>query len=855
MPSPLSASAWLAGRSRYPETEGPAASNGALSEWVSRQVEAMAAAWSRGEHVSANELLARHPELGEEAAIRLIYEEVCLRRESGQEVGTTEVVNRFPRWKDELEVLLGCDRMLRPFSRVSLFPAAGEDLGPFRLIEELGRGGSGKTFLAAQPALRDRLVVLKVIADDQEEHLSLARLQHTHIIPLFSEQTFPERGLRALCMPYLGGASLARILEEVSEIPPAARRGRHLVEVLDRLQRGHAVPLITEGPYRRYLDQASYVEAICWITACLADALHSAHSHGLIHNDVKPSNVLIAGDGLPMLLDFHLAHRPIGRGDYVTDRLGGTPGWMAPEHRAAFDAIIQGQAAPEAVDGRADLYALGLLLREVLAGPVAGRHAETAGHWRRGNPNVSLGLADIVEKCLAPKPSDRYRDAAALADDLRRQLDDLPLRGVPNRSVTETWRKWRRRRPAALTRWTAWLTCLAALVVVLFLAQAFYLERVREVETALLDGQKLCADGRFAEAVQNLGRGLERASALPAVAHLTRSLEEQVRLARRGQKAAALHDLAELIRFRFGIDLPVAEEAQRLVQNIRAIWNERALLLASNTGSGSLDPKTGRLVRADLLDLAVLWAELQVGLAPPSEAVTAGRNAAGLLELASNLCGPSPRLDRLRSSFLVPPGSALSLDDHDHRPLAAIDHYDLGRAYLRASRFREAGLEFERVLDERPQDFWSNFYRGLCAYRLGRFDDCLANFRTCVALAPNSAECYYNRARVAEALGQLDLAFRDYSRALDLDPSLTSALLNRAILRHKNGHHDDAIADFRRAIRSTPDPHTLGRIHYSLALAQLARGDRASARDSAQEAVARGFDPARSLSDRLSREP
>src|SRR5208283_4300794 len=103
-----------------------------------------------------------------------------------------------------------------------------------RLLSELGQGASGKTYLAAEPALADRLVVLKIIPDDQEEHLSLARLRHTHIIPLFSEQSFPDRGLRALCMPYLGGTSLARALEGLAAIPPSARRGRHILEVLDR---------------------------------------------------------------------------------------------------------------------------------------------------------------------------------------------------------------------------------------------------------------------------------------------------------------------------------------------------------------------------------------------------------------------------------------------------------------------------------------------------------------------------------------------------------------------------------------------------------------------------------------------
>ena len=145
-----------------------------------------------------------------EAAIRLIYEEVCLRRDAGQEVGTAEVVRRFPQWKEELEVLLGCDRMLRPLAASSHVPGGRR---PPRSVPPACRARPrrlGKDLPGDRAALADRLVVLKVISDDQEEHLRLARLQHTHIVPLYSEQTFPDRGLRALCMPYLGGASLAQ---------------------------------------------------------------------------------------------------------------------------------------------------------------------------------------------------------------------------------------------------------------------------------------------------------------------------------------------------------------------------------------------------------------------------------------------------------------------------------------------------------------------------------------------------------------------------------------------------------------------------------------------------------------------
>jgi eukaryotic-like serine/threonine-protein kinase len=853
MPEPRSESVYVSGSAQSHAENGAESPQEQNSAWISREVQALAAAWSRGERVCAEDLLARHPGLGAEAAIRLIYEEVCLRRESGEDIATTEVVNRFPRWKDELEVLLGCDRMLQPLTRVSLFPSPGEDLGPFRLLAELGRGASGKTYLAAEPALLDRLVVLKVIPDDQEEHLSLARLRHTHIIPLFSEQTFPERGYRALCMPYLGGTSLARILEGVSAIPPPERRGRQLLDALDRAPAGLHSVAVADGPYRRYLEQATYVQAVCWISACLADGLQSAHAHGLIHMDVKPSNVLIAADGLPLVLDFHLAHRPIGAGEFVADRLGGTPGWMAPEHRAALEAVGRGQPVSAAVDHRADLYALGLLLREAVAGPAATQGERGARSLRQLNPEVSVGLADIIEKCIAPKPADRYPDAGALAADLRRHMSDVPLLGVPNRSMAERWRKWRRRRPAALSYGAASLTIFAAMAVVITLGLVFYRERVQAIQTSLDDGRKLRAQGRFPEAVHTLLRGLEDSRIVPAVEHLRRSVDEQLRLARRGQKAAALHQLADLVRFRHGVDLPSAEEARTLIQSIVAIWNERDALLGP--APEILDPATERVIRTDLLDLAIACVELRLGLAPPAETVAARRDALLLIDQADDACGPSARLDRLRRIANAKAADAESLDDLANASFRAVDHYDLGRSHLRAGQFREAGVEFQRVLDERPQDFWPNFYQGICAYRLGQFHDSLAAFRTCIALAPHSAECYYNRALAAAAVGRLDLATRDYGRALELDPALWSASLNRGILAYKNGRNDDAISDFRRSLRSAPDERSSALIHYNLALAYAAEGDRGRALASARLALDHGHDAARDLADRLGRRP
>ena len=111
--------------------------------WVSREVQAMVAAWERGAEATAHDVLAGRAEMDSESAIRLIYEETCLRREAGQNVGTSEVVARFPRWGKDLAALFECDRLIRSPGGIVDYPKTGEVLGPFLLLAELGRGRTG----------------------------------------------------------------------------------------------------------------------------------------------------------------------------------------------------------------------------------------------------------------------------------------------------------------------------------------------------------------------------------------------------------------------------------------------------------------------------------------------------------------------------------------------------------------------------------------------------------------------------------------------------------------------------------------------------------------------------------------
>src|SRR5262249_10194347 len=149
----------------------------------------------------------------------LLCEEICLREEYGQREAEAAVLDRFTDWRGPVERLLIEHRRRREGRAGPGFPSTGETWADFYLLTELGRGAVGRVFLATQPALANRAVVLKVSTPDAREHLSLARLQHTHIVPLYAVHDDAPRNLRALCMPYFGGATLGHILEALRDKP------------------------------------------------------------------------------------------------------------------------------------------------------------------------------------------------------------------------------------------------------------------------------------------------------------------------------------------------------------------------------------------------------------------------------------------------------------------------------------------------------------------------------------------------------------------------------------------------------------------------------------------------------------
>ncbi len=811
--------------------DGPA--EDALQGLVLRLVEDMAAAWHQGERLTAEEYLDRFANLKErlEAALPLVCEELCLREEFGQREADTELPERFRPWRAEVERMLVRHRRDRADQEGPGFPAAGEAWSDFQLVAELGRGAMGRVFLATQPALANRPVVLKVSTRDAREHLSLARLQHTHIVPLYAVHDDAGRNLRALCMPYFGGTSLDEILETLRTKPPGQRTGADVLAALDQFQARSPIPMPTRGPARTLMSKATYPQAVCIIGACLAEALKYAHERGLVHLDLKPANVLLAADGQPMLLDFHLARAPLRAGAAPPEWFGGTPQYMSPEQRQATAAVKERRTDFPAVDGRSDVFSLGLTLYSALAGDVPAQPEYSLPRLDECNPLVTTGLADIIHRCLAPQPERRYQDAGALAADLNRYLSNKPLLGVANRSWLERWRKWNLREPHGLARAGMFGGVLIALLMGVQLVGNQLGQRRQAAEESLAAAQDQLRRHQYPEALHSLGQGLQKAQALWwGGEELAQRLREEAAAVQRAQAAHTLHHLVDRVRFLFGTtNLPEAE-MRALEESCRKVWDVRNALRGE--GGVATDPR----VRTDLLDLVLLWTDLRVGLAAGGGEVAARREAVEVLDEAEKLFGrhAALRYERRRHAEAagLPPVSTAA----DPEPRSAGEHFALGRSLWKAGDLTGAARALEQAVALQPDGFWPNFYRGACDYRAGRFDVAARAFCVCVALRPQSAECYFNRALAYRELGEHDNALSDLGRALRLDARLGCAALNRGVLHLQHGRYAEAQADLEHALRNGVSPVEA---HYNLAWLHHKQNDPSRARTHLAEVLRR----------------
>ena len=316
-------------------------------------------AWSRGQERHVEDYRERFPSLFKDHAglADVAREEYRQRRAAGEDPDPAE-------YKRRLSVDLGIadkpSELVVPTWDGHGLPEVGDVVPPgYRIIGELGRGAFGRVFLAEQTDLADRKVAIKVSSRLIDEAQTLARLQHTHIVPVYAVHRVGNYQL--LVMPYLGGTTLANVIAR----RPAPASAKQTEQPAATVKLADSQPTVEAPDAVRSTDlefgpgaAALSEDRVLDLGIAVADALAHAHGRGILHRDVKPANILLTADGQPMLLDFNLAADDRGSGQ----TFGGTPRYMAPEQfEAMSDATIE-------VDGRADVYALGLVLYELLLG-------------------------------------------------------------------------------------------------------------------------------------------------------------------------------------------------------------------------------------------------------------------------------------------------------------------------------------------------------------------------------------------------------------------------------------------------------------------------------------------------------
>ena len=470
-----------------------AASRAGGEEGLLEALEEFRAALDRGEVPDRAAILARHSDVAEELSACLDSLDFItnVAPQLGQAAGEHD-----PERDGE--------------SHAPAAPVAGV-LGDFRLLREIGRGGMGVVYEAQQISL-GRRVALKVLPfaamlDKQQlkrfanEARAAATLDHPNIVQVYFVGS--DRGVHFYAMQLIEGQSLAEVIEGIRNSEFGIRKPDDDTETVTSDLRiptsEFRIDTVVALTTQRETNSPAYFRTVARLGIQAAEALDHAHSQGVIHRDIKPANLLIDEDGNLHVTDFGLARIEADAGMTMTGDLLGTLRYMSPEQASGKRGVI---------DHRADVYALGVTLYELLTlQPAYGESdrqmllrqiaTEEPRLPRRINSSIPIELETIVLKASQRDPDDRYQAARQLANDLQCFLDHRPI-AASRPTPIERLRKWIRRHPSTVVSVMTVLSILtlAAISAFWLIAQAYDREndyRLRAQEDA---AEAVAARGR-----------------------------------------------------------------------------------------------------------------------------------------------------------------------------------------------------------------------------------------------------------------------------------------------------------------------------------------------------------------------
>ncbi|MGE0141817.1 MAG: tetratricopeptide repeat protein [Planctomycetota bacterium] len=661
---------------------------------------------------------------------------------------------------------------------------SGRVLGDYRLLEEIGRGGMGVVHAAWQLSL-GRRVAVKLLARE-----------------LVSNAT-----------------ALARFRREAA----AAGRLRHrgIVEIYDfgsaDGEHFFAMELVDGQPLHLCAQRFHRADLAVELVEQVVDALAHAHEAGLVHRDVKPANILVRENGSATLADFGLASDE-SRPSLTRDGgFLGTLDYASPE-----------QLAGERVDARTDLFSVGVVLAELLAGrhPFAGpTQAATSSRILGNEPSLvdrhgarlPKDLEAILDRALAKDRTQRYSSAAAFGADLRAWRRGEPV-SVRLPGPIERWIRRARREP-----WRATAVLGIALGVPAFAGIGGFLlakapaiaageeSIARQARDELLAVHWLdYSNGEFARVLASI----PEAPALDVEFAILRALSLW-RTGRSSEATAMLRDL----------DVPAA----------RAVLS----MIESPTRADSKPDEDARLAGDDALTWFVLALE-QYSKAIEEEN-TRGFTTATRLAGAAHALASRPQLSVLmllgraaaRSNDVATARSAqraLRLHFGIHRParyvIAEIDSH-LGDPSARA--------QYEALIAMEPTISRLHFSLGVIEERERNWERATDCYRRATELEPDSASAWNNLGRMLRRRGDLAGAIRAYRRSVEVAPDHVRAWNNLGNALRAEKDQNGARDAYRRAIELRPD---YARAHYSLGVMEQAEGDLSASIESYRRCIA-----------------
>jgi eukaryotic-like serine/threonine-protein kinase len=450
--------------------------------------------------------------------------EFAERYRRGERPPLDEYTERYPELATQIRELFPALVVMEQFGSVAGEPtpqagngAIPKQLGEYRILREIGRGGMGIVYEAVQESL-GRHVALKVLPLHQllaqthrerfeREAKAAARLHHTNIVPVFGIGM--HEGIHYYAMQYIQGQALDTVLQEVRHLrsgEAAAPRQPLAVSIAEELLTGAGkeAPAATATPVTRSAAQSAtsisrvassgqsdltgssytrYFAGVARMGIQVADALAYAHSLGTIHRDIKPSNLLLDRQGATWITDFGLVKDEGGSDLTIPGDIVGTIRYMAPER-------LDNQG-----DSRSDIYGLGATLFEMLTLRPAFpgerrlelmdqvRHVEPP-RPRQIDPRIPRDLETVVLKAMAKEPARRYQSASQMAEDLRRFLADRPVRARRSTILERVWR-WCRRNPIVALLTTSVVMLLLVLLTGAWVSNARLKKQLDRADRAL----------------------------------------------------------------------------------------------------------------------------------------------------------------------------------------------------------------------------------------------------------------------------------------------------------------------------------------------------------------------------------